>query len=84
MKNQIIERLNIIVSHGIQAYNFRIQTNDWAKGGHDRTYFSIIETCTGTRHYKKYNYGYVDNNTGEYVPGDKDAREDYTVDGRSF
>lgn len=85
MMNEMIERANLIASKGICAYTYKVNANEWEGYGKKRTYISIVETCTGTKHYKKYDCGYVDMNTNEYVAGKNvDLRDNYTLDGSRF
>lgn len=88
MKNTMIARANEIAaaSKSIASSNtYKVTANDWAKGGNDRTYISIVETTEGTRHYRKYDCGYVNNITGEYISGKNiNLNDNFTVDGRRF
>lgn len=90
-KEEIIERLKIIVEHSAKAehYEFEIVVKDWEGYGKKRTYFSIVEKSNNlkaTKHYVSKSYGYLDNITGEYVVGKKesDARENYDFMGARF
>jgi len=69
---ELIENLKKICdeanSHD-SGYHYEMKANDWEKGNKSRTYFSIIETREGTRHYNKKDYGYFDNISNEYVEG---------------
>ena len=79
-KNEIIKRLENIVSLGNQRGNFYFYTlvaNDWVKYGKNRTYFKIVEKRNGTRHYVEGDYGYFDNIAKEYVPGKKSLDWDF-------
>ena len=49
------------------GYHYKAVVNDWKNYGKSRTYFSIIETRDHSKHYAKTEYGYLDNQTGEYV-----------------
>lgn len=88
MKNTMIARANRIAeaSKKIASSNtYKVVANDWTKGDNDRTYISIVETTEGTRHYRKYDCGYINNITGEYISGKNiNLNDDYTVDGRRF
>lgn len=90
-KEEIIERLKIIVEHSAKAehYEFEIVAKNWEGYGKKRTYFSIVEKSNNlkaTKHYVSKSYGYLDNITGEYVVGKKesDARENYDFMGARF
>jgi asparagine synthetase B (glutamine-hydrolysing) len=50
-------------------YHYEMKIKDWQKGNKSRTYFSIIETHEGTKHYAKKDYGYFYNINNEYVEG---------------
>lgn len=70
-KAEIVARLEKIVAIGNEpknGYHYTLSSKDWANYGKNRTYFEIIETREGTRHYKKGNYGYFDNLANEYFP----------------
>lgn len=61
------------------SYAYRAKTNDWVKGAHDRTYLKVVEyRISGTKwiRRKEYDYGYLNNLTGEYVPGQYDLNDD--------
>ena len=49
------------------GWNTKIRVNDWAKGGHNRTYIEVT-VYTNAWHLKRTNkIGYVNNLTGEFV-----------------
>lgn len=49
------------------GWNTKIRVNDWAKGGHNRTYIEVA-VYTNAWHRKRTNQiGYVNNLTGEFV-----------------
>ena len=49
------------------GWNTKIRVNDWAKGGHNRTYIEVA-VDTNAWHLKRTNkIGYVNNLTGEFV-----------------
>ena len=49
------------------GWNTKIRVNDWAKGGHNRTYIEVA-VYTNAWHLKRTNkIGYVNNLTGEFV-----------------
>lgn len=81
LKEQIIDELESLISEATPVYDYRIVERDWANYGKDRTYYSVVETRRNSKHYTKYDFGYVDNCTGEYVPGKKDAFGIYTLSG---
>lgn len=91
-KDYAIKRLELIKKHSEGGnYNYRINANNWMKTDKEtgevvksRIYFSIIETRTGSRHYKERDYGYIDTLTGEYFPGDRDLNNNYDFGGNGF
>lgn len=87
MREQMIARLETIaaVSATGGIYTLEVVAKDWQKYGKNRTYLSIVETCSVSTHYKVKDYGYVDNATGTYYPKKYgDARENYTFGGMRF
>lgn len=88
-KNECINRLEVIFNASVQGsqdsiYKLTVKANDWKKYGKDRTYFSIVETSTASKHYVTKDYGYYDNINNEYVPGKNDLRENYTFGDMNF
>ena len=89
-KQECMNRLEIIKEQsGVCAgCELVIVAKDWANGGKNRTYFAIIERSTdskASKHYKKKEYGYLDNVTGEYVPAKYgDLTRDHTFGGNTF
>ena len=81
LKEKIMDELKDIVSDAADVYNYEITEKDWQNYGKDRTYYAVIETRRCSKHYVKYDFGYVDNKTGEYVPGKKDAFGIYGLSG---
>lgn len=85
-KTECIERLAEIIA----ASAFRddcsaeISANDWQKGDKNRTYFAVIETSTVSKRYIKYDFGYLDNTTGEYHAGKKDLTANFNLCGARF
>lgn len=76
-KEYAIERLNIIVANSIGE--FEIIARVWENYGKSRTYFEI----RSGKQCKK--YGYIDNETGKYVPEKYGNLEDnYTFSGAVF
>ena len=84
MKNEIIEKIKNIINNSISAYQYAIKENDWIKCNNNRTYIAVIETSDETKHYKKYDFGYINNLTNCYFAGKFDANENFTLDGRKF
>ncbi|MCC8047320.1 MAG: hypothetical protein LIP12_17840 [Clostridiales bacterium] len=84
-KEDAIKRLEVIMEHSkSDLYHHEVKATDWEKYGKNRTYLSIVETKSGTTHYKKFDYGFIDNLTGEYHPGNKDINDNYTLRGFDF
>lgn len=87
MKEQMAERLNTICSASQLPDTDYVRTaksSDWVNYGKNRTYFKIVETRTGSKHYKEKEYGYYDNIADEYVPGKNDLRDNFTFSGERF
>ena len=84
IKEECIDRMNTILAASNNAYDREIVARDWQNYGKDRTYLSIVETGRGTKHYAKYDFGFIDNNTNEYVPGKWDCRQNYNLSGSAF
>jgi hypothetical protein len=71
-KADAVANLNKIfsdVSSNDNGYEYKMNVNDWTNGNKSRTYFSIVETREGSKHYAKKDYGYFDNVSNEYVAG---------------
>lgn len=84
VKEECINRMNTIIAASNTVYNRKIVAKDWENYGKNRTYLSIVETGRGTSHYKKYDFGFIDNNTNEYVAGKWDVRQNYNLAGSNF
>lgn len=86
-KEELAARLNTIIEKSTRdnGYHYEAVIKDWENYGKSRTYYSIIETRDGSKHYKVKKYGYYDNIKNEYVPEKYgDLRKDYTFGGMSF
>lgn len=84
-KAYCMARLNVIIANSAKGnYNMYAVSNDWENYGKSRTYFSIVEKGTRTKHYVKKDFGYFDNQAGEYVPGKMNLTENFTFSGASF
>lgn len=74
-KEELIEKLNALADDANKRFNgdfiYTAKENDWQGYGKSRTYFSIIETRTGSKHYKEIKFGYYDNQKNEYCPTDR-------------
>ena len=83
VKDQIIARIELICANSCSCYNYTVVAKDWENYGKNRTYLSVTETSS-TKHFKKFDFGYIDNATNTYVPGTKDAMKNYVLHGSSF
>jgi len=84
MKKEILKKIQNIIKNSLSTYQYEIKENDWIKGNNNRTYIAVTETSDGTRHYKKYDFGYIDNLSNCYVAGKFNANDNFTLDGRKF
>lgn len=69
-KEQVLDLLDIACEDAQEnsgIYKYKVKVNDWTAGDKDRTYFNIVETKKGTKHYKSYRCGYYDNKANKYV-----------------
>lgn len=48
-------------------WNTSIKVNDWAKGGHDRTYVEVAVYTNAWNRKRTEKIGYINNLTGEYI-----------------
>lgn len=80
VKEEIIEKIDEILENSNKVHTREIVTNDWVKYGKNRTYISVVETDGR----KKFDFGYIDNATNEYVPGKWDANQRYNLAGARF
>ena len=49
------------------GWNTKIRVNDWAKGGHNRTYVEVAVYTNAWNRKRTERLGYVDNLTGAFV-----------------
>lgn len=78
------KRLETIVNaSGNDVYDYEIIVSEWNNYGKSRTYFKIIETRNNSKHHVERLYGYIDNESGEYVAGKNDLTENFTFNGAS-
>ena len=49
------------------GWNTKIRVNDWAKGGHNRTYIEVAVYTNAWQLKRTNKIGYVNNLTGEFV-----------------
>ena len=73
LKEEIISKVEYIVSKASDIYNYEIVVRDWANYGKSRTYIKVEETSNSSKHYKCYDFGYIDNIANTYIAGNKDA-----------
>ena len=55
-----------VVAAGID-WNTKVRVNDWAKGGHNRTYVEVAVYTNAWNRKRTESIGYVNNLTGEFV-----------------
>lgn len=48
-------------------WNTKVRINDWAKGGHNRTYIEVAVYTNAWNRKRTEKVGYVNNLTGEFV-----------------
>ena len=77
-KDYAVKRLQTIVNHSGDAYDYEIKVRNWENYGKSRTYLSIVETSKTSKHYVERKYGYIDNQTGEYIPEKNDLNDNFT------
>lgn len=83
-KDYAVERLQTIVNHSGDMYDYEIKVRNWENYGKSRTYLSIVETSKNSKHYVERKYGYIDNQTGEYIPDKNDLNNNFTFSGSRF
>ena len=81
LKEEIISKVEYIVSKASDIYNYEIVARDWANYGKSRTYIKVWETSNSSKHYKVYEFGYIDNIANTYVAGNKDANGNFDLAG---
>ena len=85
LRTEAERRLETIVNASKNdVYDYKIIINEWNNYGKSRTYFSIIETRKNSKHHVERRYGYIDNETDEYVAGKNDLTENFTFAGARF
>ena len=70
-REEATKRLETIIENSTTAYNFSISTNEWKKCGKERLYLAVYETRENSKHNVKYDFGYIDLLTANYVAGKK-------------
>ena len=48
------------------GFTKKVVVRDWENYGKSRTYYSIVETRANSKHFKKKDYGYWDNQTNTF------------------
>lgn len=82
LREKVVAEIESIVETAkCEGWNYTINVNDWEKCGKSRTYFSVIETRNNSKHWAKYDFGFIDNLTDEYKAGKMDAFGKYTLSG---
>ena len=81
LKDQIIKKVGYIVSKASDIYNYEIVVRDWTNYGKSRTYIKVKETSNSSKHYKCYDFGYIDNIANTYITGNKDANGNLNLAG---
>lgn len=81
LKEEIISKIEYIVSKASDIYNYEIVVRDWTNYGKSRTYIKVEETSNSSKHYKCYDFGYIDNIANTYVAGNKDANGNFDLAG---
>lgn len=78
------KRLNRIIEESTSAYDYEIVIKEWSNYGKNRLYLSIIETSKNSKHYAKYDFGFIDLDTDEYHAGKKDITRNFNLAGAKF
>lgn len=81
LKDDIISKVEYIVSKASDIYNYEVIVRDWTNYGKSRTYIKVLETSNISKHYKVYDFGYIDNIGDTYVAGRKDANGRFNLAG---
>lgn len=87
-KEILIDRLNEKVAEANShdnGYHCTAYVSVWENYGKSRTYFSIYETRNGSKHNKKFSYGYYDNVENVYIPEKYgNLMDNYTIHGAAM
>ena len=83
-REEAIKRLETIIANSTTAYDYSISTNEWKKYGKYRLYLAIYETRENSKHNVKYDFGYIDLLTANYVAGKKDLTQNFDLSGARF
>ena len=83
-REEAIKRLETIIENSTTAYDYSISTNEWKKYGKERLYLAVYETRENSKHNVKYDFGYIDLLTANYVAGKKDLTQNFDLSGARF
>ena len=83
-REEAIKRLETIIANSTAAYDYSISTNEWKNYGKERLYLAVYETCENSKHNVKYDFGYIDLLTANYVAGKKDLTQNFDLSGAKF
>ena len=81
---EAVNRLETIIANSASGVKYNIHENLWERGEMSRTYYSITAQNQGSTTIRTYDYGFVNNKTGEYRAGRHDLRKNYTLSGAKF
>ncbi len=80
-EEKVLNEIEKIVAEATKVYNYEISSRLWENYGKSRTYFKVVETRSTSKHYVTYDFGFIDNQTGEYHAGKMDAFGKWTLAG---
>ncbi|MGN1231326.1 MAG: hypothetical protein ACI4TP_05435 [Anaerotignum sp.] len=86
-KQEAEKRLNRIIEETPADYDYEIVFNEWSNYGKHRLYISIYEKSRKSKHFAKYDFGFIDLETDEYHPNEKrrnDLTKNYNLGGKKF
>ena len=83
-REEAIKRLETIIENSTTAYDYSISTNEWKKYGKERLYLAVYETRENSKHNVKYDFGYIDLLTANYVAGKKDLTQNFDLSGARY
>ena len=83
-REEATKRLETIIENSTTAYDYSISINEWKKYGKERLYLAVYETRENSKHNVKYDFGYIDLLTANYVAGKKDLTQNFDLSGARF
>ena len=83
-REEAIKRLETIIENSTTAYNFFISASEWKNYGKERLYLAIYETRENSKHNVKYDFGYINLLTNDYVASKKDLTQNFDLSGARF